>query len=183
HVFTPDNIVADVGDTIKFMFYPGPHSVVRGDWGSPCIDYSRIYNKDAFYSGIITTINYPQPGSFQTWTLTVNDTEPKVFYCSGKGSCLGGMVGVINSNAKNLSEYRAGARRANFQLSPGDPWPAEDASKTPNPSDSKGKVLTGLQPQHSDDSVKLSVGAIVGIVLGTVAIVAILGALFFFLGR
>ncbi|KAI5787894.1 hypothetical protein FPQ18DRAFT_414108 [Pyronema domesticum] len=167
HVFTPDSIVADVGDTIR------PHSVVRGDWGSPCIDYSRIYNKDAFYSGIITTINYPQPGNFQTWTLTVNDTEPKH-----------GMVGVINSDAKNLSDYKAGALKANFQLSPGDPWPAEGSGTTPNPIDSNGKVVTIIQPSTpADNSVKLSVGGIAGIVVGTVAIVAILGALFFFLGR
>lgn len=39
HKFEPDVTQAVIGDIIKFQFYPTNHSVVRADYGYPCIPY------------------------------------------------------------------------------------------------------------------------------------------------
>ena len=49
-VFVPDVIHADIGDIVEFSFLDGNHSVVRGDFASPCIPYQGIND---FFSGFL----------------------------------------------------------------------------------------------------------------------------------
>ncbi|KAI2483607.1 hypothetical protein Ptr902_05924 [Pyrenophora tritici-repentis] len=99
HIFKPDTTVANIGDTIEFDFYPLNHSVVRAEYGFPCIPYEMIgNNKKGFFSGFkpVNAILSSPP----TYRIRINDTNPVFFYCSAPGSCLNyGMVGAINPNA------------------------------------------------------------------------------------
>lgn len=52
HKFEPDVTQALVGDFVKFQFYPNNHSVVRAEYGYPCIPYEMTgVGKAGFYSG------------------------------------------------------------------------------------------------------------------------------------
>ncbi|PSK57895.1 hypothetical protein B9Z65_9097 [Elsinoe australis] len=193
HVFEPNNLEADVGDTVVFEFYPLNHSVVRADYRYPCVPYeSTGANREGFFSGFLPvntiTDNMPQ------WNITINDTLPIFYYCSAPGSCINyGMVGAINPNTPSqVSEQQNLARSAKYMLQPGEPFPAEasssissiaatatvtaPATSTPTTSSS---APTPTPTHHSS----LSKGAIAGIAIGALALLALLGALFYFIGR
>jgi plastocyanin len=96
HVFRPDVVQANVGDIIQFNFFPPNHSVVRAEYGYPCIPYEKMVpGKQGFFSGFkpVDAILSSPP----TYQVKINDTEPIFFYCSAPGSCIDWqMVGVIN---------------------------------------------------------------------------------------
>ncbi|KAK8201186.1 hypothetical protein BKA81DRAFT_123406 [Phyllosticta paracitricarpa] len=52
HKFEPDVVQAPVGDIIQFQFYPVNHSIVRAEYGYPCVPYEMTgVGKVGFYSG------------------------------------------------------------------------------------------------------------------------------------
>jgi plastocyanin len=83
-VFTPDSVVAAVGEIVEFH-YTGSnlHDVVQGPFSSPCSDLST-----GIYSGYVSTSDVFQ--------VTINSTSPMWLYCSTLGHCQGGMVMVVN---------------------------------------------------------------------------------------
>ncbi|KAJ5248799.1 hypothetical protein N7468_000250 [Penicillium chermesinum] len=177
HAFVPSNITANPGDTVLFEFYPTNHSVAKADYLAPCVPASS----GEFWSGSFN--DFDEDGNGQligdppTWSLLVNDTEPTFFYCTAIGSCLqNGMVGVINQNSSQTfeSQYKA-ALNYPVMTVPGQSFPAEG-------SDSEGDG-TNTSTSPSSGHHGLSGGAIAGIVIAIVAFLAILGALFFVLGR
>jgi len=54
HFFTPNSINALPGDIVTFRFWPGNHSVVRAEFGYPCVPYEELRDSDqaGFYSGV-----------------------------------------------------------------------------------------------------------------------------------
>lgn len=62
-----------------------------------------------------------------SFNLTINDTSPIWFYCTGFESCnINGMVGVINpANETSYSVQHQAAINALYQLLPRQAWPAE----------------------------------------------------------
>ena len=54
HFFTPNSINALPGDIVTFRFWPGNHSVIRSEFGYPCIPYEELGDsgKAGFYSGV-----------------------------------------------------------------------------------------------------------------------------------
>ncbi|KAF2811662.1 uncharacterized protein BDZ99DRAFT_569648 [Mytilinidion resinicola] len=192
HRFDPEDIQANVGDVISFHFYPTNHSVVKAEYGYPCVpyDYVEPVSKDMFFSG-----NRPMQAAdpVQVWNLTLNSTAPVFFYCSALESCnKQGMLGVINSNkTMTLDHQRQLALEPDtVQLSPGDPIPAE-ASATivhstptaaPTSATSAPAPLQTAEPSDHHHS-GLSGGAIAGIAVAAVAAILICGLLFFYMGR
>ncbi|PYI29684.1 hypothetical protein BP00DRAFT_427298 [Aspergillus indologenus CBS 114.80] len=179
HGYSPHNITAKVGDVIVFEFYPRNHSVVKADYLAPCVPASE----SLFYSGIFNSFNEDDGdlvGPPPTWSLVVNDTEPTFFYCTAIDSCLvNGMVGVINPNETMTWEAQyEKAKNYPYMLVPGQSIPAEGSIPTSNSTASSSPSASS-----SSGSGGLSGGAIAGIVVGSVAFVGILGALFFLLGR
>jgi len=194
HRFAPEEIEANVGDVISFYFFPTNHSVVKAEYGFPCVPYNYVEpgTKDMFYSG---NRLMQATDAIQEWNLTVNSTEPVFFYCSALESCnKGGMLGVINSNKTMTLDYqRALALSENtIQLSPGDPIPAE-ASSTIIHSTSAVPTSTSSSTPTSTPTIApvttnhghhgLSGGAIAGIAIGGVAVLLLCGLLFFYMGR
>jgi hypothetical protein len=87
------------------------------------------------------------------------------------------MVGVINpANSSDLAAVQKLASEANFSLSPGESVPNEDGSTS-------GSSSTSNSSSPGSGSSSLGAGAIAGIVIGAVAAFALIGLLFFFVGR
>lgn len=54
NMFVPENITAQVGDVVKFEFWPTNNSVARSDFGYPCVPYELTGTSRAdssFWSG------------------------------------------------------------------------------------------------------------------------------------
>ncbi|EEP81614.1 predicted protein [Uncinocarpus reesii 1704] len=161
HQYVPRTVNAKVGDVIVFEFFPRNHSVVQADYLAPCVPASG----DFFYSGIFNSFH-------ESDGVLVGG--PKFFYCTALGSCIdNGMVGVINPNrTMTWAEQYAKALKYPYMLVPGESPPAEGTPGTPSST-----------PSPAPSSSGLGGGAIAGIVIGSVAGIAVLGLLFFLLGR
>ena len=88
----------NLGDVLEFHFMPKNHSVVMGDFDSPCMPAAS----GGFSSGFLPTNSSenvssrfhsapPPPNKIaeeswlcqpQVFRVTINDTRPMVFYCS-----------------------------------------------------------------------------------------------------
>lgn len=198
----PNVVLAEVGDFIEYQFYPTNHSVVRSEFGYPCIPYEDTgVDRIGFFSGFmpVDTI-LPDPPSY---TIRVNDTAPIFYYCSAPGSCINyGMVGVINPNGtESVAVQTQLAKNSTFMLEPGQPWPAEEnnpfssttssaPSSTSAPSSSSTTVAVAsatttaaAAAAASHGSSGLSGGAIAGIAIGAAAVALLAAALLFMCGR
>ncbi|KAK4175117.1 hypothetical protein QBC36DRAFT_355544 [Triangularia setosa] len=185
HAFTPKETTANVGDIIKFNFYPGGHRVSRAEFGFPCIPYEYVNgNTEGFWTGVFNpqAILNPPP----SYEVRVNDTKPIFFYCAAPNSCTDWqMIGVINPNSTATFDAQlALASQAKLQLEPGEPFPTESArngptstsSPVPDPGNNNngggGGGSTGLAP-----------GAIAGIAIGAAAVVILAAVLLYLCGR
>ncbi|KAM0276139.1 hypothetical protein ACHAQH_007065 [Verticillium albo-atrum] len=195
HRFTEDEVTAEIGDTIEWIFYPANHSVVRAEYGYPCTPYEYIdIGRKGFYSG-------PRPVAAITndlprYQVKVNDTEPIFYYCGAPGSCYQKhMIGVINPNSTfTLEGQQEALEGLTYQILPGEPFPGEDdskdppgASSTPSPDNDGSGAASGSSSGNDSGSggggSSLSAGAIAGIVIGGVAVLIIGAALIWFCGR
>ncbi|KAK3687432.1 extracellular serine-rich protein [Podospora appendiculata] len=113
--FVPNNITAAVGDVLEFHFWAKNHSVVQGLWSEGC----QPATHGGFFSGFFpTAAGVANPKVFR---VTINDTDPLVFYCAqNTGShCKNGMVGVVNPSGSNtLEAYLPKAQAATTAVAP-----------------------------------------------------------------
>ncbi|KAJ4407070.1 hypothetical protein N0V91_004237 [Didymella pomorum] len=144
----PETTEVAVGDFIEFGFYPLNHSIVRAEYGFPCIPYEMTGSeKTGFFSGfnpVDKVLDKPPK-----YTIRVNDTEPFFFfYYSAPGSCITyGMVG--------------------------EPFPAESPLPSGNPASSvipSSSSTSITAPSVSLSSDGLSTGAIAGISVAAVLV-------------
>ncbi|KAK7743458.1 hypothetical protein SLS53_003992 [Cytospora paraplurivora] len=118
--FDPTNTTADVGDILEFHFKAHNRSVVQGDYERPCQPAST----GGFYSGFFVEADETKENS-TVFRVTVNDTNPIVYYCSQNGPDFGnhckehGMAGVVNEpDLTRLQTYRDAAALVNTSVSP-----------------------------------------------------------------
>lgn len=122
HKIRPETTEAAIGDIVEFNFYPLNHSIVRAEYGFPCIPYEMTgSHKTGFFSGfnpVDKVLDNPPK-----YSVEINDTEPIFFYCSAPGSCTTyGMVGGINMNSStNIDKQRTLAMDSSYMLQPGKP--------------------------------------------------------------
>lgn len=177
--FDPTNTTADVGDILEFHFSAHNRSVVRGDYDRPCEPIAT----GGFYSGFFvqddsTTENvspnetvhcrFIQLGPLMTdihpslqstvFRVTVNDTDPIVYYCSQNAPEFGnhckdhGMAGVINEpDVSKLQEYRDAAASVETSVTPdSDPFGGVFAE---NPdADAVSGTASGSSPSSTSTS-------------------------------
>jgi hypothetical protein len=87
------------------------------------------------------------------------------------------MIGVINpAKGQFIDTQKSAAINANYQLVPGQPWPAEGSSPGSQPSSTSS-------PSKNSKSQKVSGGAIAGIVIGILLAALLTAALVFFVRR
>jgi plastocyanin len=203
HAFSPNSITATPGDIISFSFWPGGHSVIHSEFGYPCVPFEDVHDgQGGFFSGTMNATSTYNP----VWNLTVNDTSPIFFYCGAPGSCVGhAMLGAINPIAETpVLTQMALAKEADYQRLPGQDLPQEaflslsslaqsattvtvTAGQTSMPvsttsaaaASTSTTAATAPVPSHSG----LTTGAIAGIAVGGVIILALAAGLFYFFGR
>lgn len=158
------------------------------------VSISSQYHKSPSFSFIsFRRTLIPWVPQLPVWNLTINDTQPIFYYCSAPNSCIGnGMVGVINPNSSNqITEQIKLAHQANLMLQPGEAFPNEGIASSASALASTATATVTATPTSSPtasstpaaSSKKLSSGAIAGIAVGAVAVLAIAGALFYLFGR
>lgn len=155
HTFSPDNVKVNTGDVVKFEFFPAKHAVARAEYMFPCVPYeSTGAGKTGFFSGFFNSKE--ESNNPESWSITVNDTNPIYFYDSAPGLCLEHtMVGVINPEddgsiyrqkdaARNTKEYRSPGADTTAEQKPAEAKPAEGLSvassspPSPSPNSSEG---------------------------------------------
>ncbi|KAK0656703.1 hypothetical protein B0T16DRAFT_452244 [Cercophora newfieldiana] len=194
HKFTPDSVTANVGDTIRFNFYPGGHRVARAEYKQPCIPYEYTgAGKKGFWTGIFSpqVITVPAPH----YDVLVNDTEPIFFYCGAPGSCNQySMVGVVNPTKEmTLETQKEFAANSSLQLVPGEPFPSETLKPTNTPTATPAPGSDSANGQKdggsSNDATKdsgnsgLGTGAIAGIAIGAAAVLVLGAGIIYLCGR
>ncbi|KAG8755443.1 hypothetical protein FRC12_010883 [Ceratobasidium sp. 428] len=83
--YVPFAVNASVGDTVRFMWGAGPHTVTKSSSLTVC---NKSAEAGAFASGM-------QNASF-IFDQVVNTTEPVFFYCAVATHCQKGMFGIVN---------------------------------------------------------------------------------------
>ncbi|EUC48652.1 hypothetical protein COCMIDRAFT_51479, partial [Bipolaris oryzae ATCC 44560] len=187
HKFRPEATVANVGDTVEFAFYPLNHSVVRAEYGFPCIPYEMTgASKTGFFSNFhpVDTVLSSPP----IYRIVINDTDPIFFYCSAPGSCINyGMVGAINPNATaSVQEQHQLALGSKYMLNPGDPFPAEEtplSRNSPSKQPSGTPASSPITENTTNTKSRLSTRAIIAMSVTSASITILAALLFFFWGR
>ncbi|KAJ6268389.1 hypothetical protein PSV08DRAFT_249712 [Bipolaris maydis] len=182
HKFRPEATMANVGDTVEFAFYPLNHSVVRAEYGFPCIPYEMTgASKIGFFSDFhpVDTVLSSPP----TYRIVINDTDPIFFYCSAPGSCINyGMVGAINPNASaSVQEQQQLALDSMYMLNPGEPFPAETLSPSNPPTSTP--TSSPVPENTASTKSRLSTRAIIAMSVTSASITILAALLFFFWGR
>ncbi|KAJ1309702.1 hypothetical protein OPQ81_006467 [Rhizoctonia solani] len=83
--YVPFAVNASVGDTVRFMWGAGPHTVTKSSALTVC---NKSADASSFASG-------QQNASF-VFDQVVNNTEPTFFFCAVPSHCQKGMFGIIN---------------------------------------------------------------------------------------
>ncbi|GME62927.1 MFS transporter [Neofusicoccum parvum] len=176
--FAPENVTAQVGDVVKFEFWPTNNSVARSEFAYPCVPYSLTGASRVglgFYSGFKPIVaNLAQPAYY----LAINRVTPIFFYNTAPGACIDHqMVGVINPrDATQLSLQKEAAAAATLALSPGEPIPQGSSVSSFDTSTATATATsTSTSSPPSSHPASLSPGAIAGIVIGALAFFAVLG--------
>lgn len=185
--YTPSQVTGvNAGDVIEFRFFPQNHSVARAAFAQDgndvaCIPYEDTgFGRVGFWSGFQPVdVVLSDPPIFN---LLINDTEPVFFYCSAPGACQQGMIGVINPNSTfTYASQLKYSLNATEEFSPLQYFPKEVAPTT------KTTTCTSTSTANcspaTSSSKKFPVGAIVGVVIGGVALLALAAALLYLCGR
>jgi len=151
--FFPEVITAAVGDTVEFAFYPKNHSIAQSSFDKPC---EPLTDDDTFWSGFMPVNS--TSGNLPTFSITIEDTDPKWFYCATGKHCQAGMVGVINPPPeKSIDQYRsAAAGVANTVVPSGPSTDGDGGSGTGTGTGGTGggnaTVTPGTTPTGTDDA-------------------------------
>ncbi|KAL7930803.1 hypothetical protein V8C35DRAFT_312228 [Trichoderma chlorosporum] len=117
--FDPENVVAQIGDTVEWHFTPANHSLAQSDFAHPC---NPLASGTGFFAGFnFVTAEGQNPNVYQ---ITVVDNSPIWYYCpqpKGQHCVQGGMLGVINqdfSSQNTLSNQKILATGATLVIPP-----------------------------------------------------------------
>ncbi|KAJ7828286.1 hypothetical protein B0H14DRAFT_2367190 [Mycena olivaceomarginata] len=102
--YTPNQVTANIGDVIQFVFKQENHTITRSTLASPC---SPLVGEGAFDSGFVP-VDAAATDNFPLAQLTVTDTNPIWIYCRQAGHCAQGMVFAVNPGDK-FAAFQAAA--------------------------------------------------------------------------
>ncbi|KAH7035627.1 Cupredoxin [Microdochium trichocladiopsis] len=102
--FDPEQLTANIGDTVTYKFFAKNHAVAQSTFDHPC-----QLQEHGIFSGF-TPNQSPDVAAPTDFTITVTDTKPLWFYCPQQNGnhCQSGMVHAINAPAQGntLQAYK-----------------------------------------------------------------------------
>jgi len=151
-VFNPNQVTAQVGDTIQFEFMAKNHTATQSSFANPCTrQFNTVLNLAGADSGFMPVA--ANATEIPTWTIQVNDaSSPQWFFCNQAEHCNLGMVFAINAPTtgnKTFDAFVTAAMTANHpdpalnQTAPFTPPGASSSPSTPTTDD------TGSSPTDS----------------------------------
>jgi plastocyanin len=155
--YTPNNITANIGDTVMFVWAAGAsnHTVTQSTKETICTKKDAA---TAFISG-----NHNGPFTFN---VSVTDTAPMWFFCAIGKHCQGGMYGVINSPAGSTFPAPNAAAPA--------PAPGGSSGTPSTPSTTESGAAAPAPGTKVSGASTLSVMSTSGMLAGALAIAAYL---------
>ncbi|KAK6527317.1 hypothetical protein TWF281_010503 [Arthrobotrys megalospora] len=151
-VFTPEVVYQEVGQQVRFQFYPQNHSVAQSSLDSPCTPLGGEQSKAGFFSGFNFVKSVDQ--QIPTFTINISSAEPIYFYCAQGRHCQSGMVGIINPpNSDTISTFKAAASKVPLTQVPLTP-PTQDLPSPRFSTTSAGLpgVTNGADPQYTPNT-------------------------------
>jgi len=100
--YTPNQVTANVGDTVVFEFHQKNHTVTQSTFASPCTPLAN-----GFDSGFVP-VDANQTTGFTRAVFTVQDTNPVWAFCRQADHCELGMVFAINPGTE-FAAFQAAA--------------------------------------------------------------------------
>ncbi|KAK6533787.1 hypothetical protein TWF694_002716 [Orbilia ellipsospora] len=155
-LFTPEIVYQDVGQEVRFQFYPQNHSVAQSSFENPCTPLGGESSSAGFFSGFNAVAKIDD--SIPTFTINISSSDPIYFYCAQGRHCQSGMVGVINPpSSDTINSFKAAASKVPLTQVPLTP-PTQDLP-SPEFSVSSSSVLPGatnVDPQYTPNAVPKS---------------------------
>ncbi|CAD6439213.1 e62a7027-20c5-45de-9890-802a0de5c1fa [Sclerotinia trifoliorum] len=150
NIYSPNQINANIGDTIRFQFLAKNHTVTQSDFNTPCTP------NGGFDTGFIQF--NPNNQSDITRDFIVNTDKPIWFFCAQtvpKSHCQGGMVLGINPAGK-FDAFLEKAKESNVT---GGNVTGGNFTTAPVPTETGAGYVSGVAaPTSSRDAVDSSYG-------------------------
>jgi len=142
--FDPQQITAQKGDVVNFMFSGGNHTVTQSSFANPCAwQFNTATSQNGFNSGFVPY--NASTGQIGVYSLEVTQTETPIwFFCGRPPHCKGGMYGAINPPTTGNRTFAQFAANVQTTDEPGlgvtVPFTPPNASSAP----SSGVAPTGV---------------------------------------
>ncbi|KAG9045723.1 hypothetical protein FS837_005771 [Tulasnella sp. UAMH 9824] len=98
--FTPNQVVAAVGDVVTFEFHPKNHTLTQSTFANPCSPMAG--GVDSGYMPVAADAT-----TFPVFSFRINEVTPLWFYCAQGNHCQSGMVMAINVNTSSPNTFDA----------------------------------------------------------------------------
>lgn len=157
-VYSPNNVVAAVGDMVQFQFGPANHTVTQSTFDAPCTPIKTVAG---IFSGFMPV--KATDTEIPTYSILVNNTTPIWLYCSQAKHCQKGMVMVINENvaanaSRSLAGYASLASQATSGAAPVAPADGTASSVAASSAPSATSSSTKAPGTNAASSVKVGSG-------------------------
>ncbi|EPS42130.1 hypothetical protein H072_3964 [Dactylellina haptotyla CBS 200.50] len=154
-VFTPEVVYQDIGQQVRFQFYPQNHSVAQSSFNNPCSPLGGESSAAGFFSGFNAVDKIDQ--QIPTFTINISSAEPIYFYCAQGRHCQSGMVGIINPpDSETINSFKASASKVPFSEIPLTPptqdLPSPKFSTTSSSSSVLPAATNGADPQYTPNT-------------------------------
>ncbi|KAG5646507.1 hypothetical protein DXG03_003274 [Asterophora parasitica] len=167
--YTPESVVAQVGDTVAFRFLSKNHTVTQSTFAKPCepLTTPTIGIDSGFQAVPAGATEFPE------WSFTVEDDKtPFWFFCNQAPHCARGMVFAVNPTAeKTFDAFKATAIGGTAPAAPGGSAPGTGTSANPtgtgaSGSDSPAPTNNGARMVSGNGAALLvTLGLVAGLVL------------------
>jgi len=145
--YSPNKVVAAVGDMVQFQYAPANHTVTQSTFDNPCQPIALHSNVTGVYSGFMPV--QATADTTPTYTIMISNQTPIWLYCSQGKHCQNGMTMVINENTganatRSLENFQALAKTQTQNLAPGgSPTNGTAGTTTPDSGSGSGSSSGG----------------------------------------
>jgi len=99
--FVPNNVIAEAGDIVRFVFKQKNHTVTRSSFDEPCKASLNAVGHPIFDTGFMP-VAPEKIDNFPIFDFAVQNKEPGYFYCRQTLHCGQGMLDHAKSSVRLL---------------------------------------------------------------------------------